>query len=408
MPIYCLKPNDVLFFRDARRMTGSSSGHGARWPEPNVIFFAFHAAMHRAFPNLMQGEQKASSGQRFGSLQTAGPFPLLGAQWFFRAPADVLPNGLLTPMKTEQGRSNLPQPLRYPVGSTGKPSKEQVPPWWSKPAMESYLIGGRIEGARRDDRNFFDEEWVTGIGIDPETQAQDHEHIYSALYLRLRDKDGAAMGVFATMPMKQNSEDGIRKLFAENNHIIVGGQQRLCRVFEIAGQTLDQLWPVGPSIKGDQVKWVLLSPAVFPQVGEQPGGWLPNWVDHKTGRVLLRAGPGRNKARRKNLSEGKDLDVALVASRVPKPIHFSGWSERLHLKHEPDAQHGARPTFLAVPAGAVYYFKGPDAPVLADLLNWHGQKRENVREIANRRSTLFGEQGFGLGVCGPWTFSEAP
>ena len=71
---------------------------------------------------------------------------------------------------------------------------------------------------------------------------------------------------------------------------------------------------------------------------------------------------------------------------------------------------GAQSTHLAVPAGAVYHFeteKDEDARNLAAALNWHGGT--NGTEIKNRRSTLLGEKGFGLGVCGTWQFlGETP
>jgi hypothetical protein len=74
----------------------------------------------------------------------------------------------------------------------------------------------------------------------------------------------------------------------------------------------------------------------------------------------------------------QQLDCHLVAARIPKPIVLTGWSERLHLTTEANEttqdrkSKGARPTLLAVPAGAIYYFEGPDAPELADALSWHG------------------------------------
>jgi hypothetical protein len=80
----------------------------------------------------------------------------------------------------------------------------------------------------------------------------------------------------------------------------------------------------------------------------------------------------------------------------------------LHLKDTPwQRQHGPRPTLLAVPAGAVYYFEADspaDAARLAAALNWHGSTPGHV--IVNRRSTLLGEKGYGLGVCGTWQFYD--
>ena len=177
--------------------------------------------------------------------------------------------------------------------------------------------------------------------------------------------------------------------------------------------------PLGAQITGNRVKWVLLAPAVFPQIMEKtfagqpinphPGGWLPSWINSQDGRVLLKKG---ETARRKN--EGREawrarvrqeqscLDCRLVAACIPKPIVFSGWSDNVHK----DGKPGARPTILAVPAGAVYYFEGADAALLAETLNWHGVERQNIQAVSNRRSALFGEQGFGLGVCANWKSYE--
>jgi hypothetical protein len=146
---------------------------------------------------------------------------------------------------------------------------------------------------------------------------------------------------------------------------------------------------------------------------------LPNWVfanwngrigeteSHpENGRVLLTAGPGFRKAQRVKANAGSAIAAVLVAAIVPKPLVVSGWSvcdERLGN----DGQPGAKSTHLAVPAGAVYYFEADserDAIALADALNWHGATRGT--EIKNRRSTLMGEKGFGLGVCGTWNFQD--
>jgi hypothetical protein len=43
--------------------------------------------------------------------------------------------------------------------------------------------------------------------------------------------------------------------------------------------------------------------------------------------------------------------------------------------------------------------------MLAGALNWHGAESKPT-VIKNRRSTLMGEKGFGLGVCGMWKFFE--
>lgn len=145
-----------------------------------------------------------------------------------------------------------------------------------------------------------------------------------------------------------------------------------------------------------------------------PGGWLPNWIDPATGTVLLRTVSPTERNRRRTLNarsegyrseDGSELiDAALVAALVPKPIVVTGWSLADDLAGE---SGGAQSTHLAVPAGAVYYFEAASpthAGRLAAALNWHGSTEGT--EIKNRRSTLAGEKGFGLGVCGTWTFLD--
>jgi len=173
------------------------------------------------------------------------------------------------------------------------------------------------------------------------------------------------------------------------------------------------------------VKWVLFSPAVWPEIpamkkdgtaqNPHPGGWLPNWVflhwdaekrevmpDNRNGSVLLTSGQGVRKSQRTRSSTGGPIAARLVAALVPKPIPVTGWA----LPNDTDrTEGGAKSTHLAVPAGAVYYFEADseaDAVALANAINWHGPT--NGTEIQNRRSTLLGEKGYGLGVCGTWEF----
>ena len=132
-----LHPTDILFFRDGRPMGGSLSGHGAAWPLPNIVNHAFHAALHRAqiegvhkhVPGRSSSkrdyseENRKANGRPFGSLRTAGPFPVCtngtAATWFFPRPADADDSGKPVLLPTEAlGSSSLPSPLRYAVGST--------------------------------------------------------------------------------------------------------------------------------------------------------------------------------------------------------------------------------------------------------------------------------------------------
>ncbi len=456
MNAYTLEPQDLLFFRDGRP-TATAGGHGARWPEPSVIFDALHAALHRAFPKPQSWEHAHRFGrssdrdlerratQRFGSLATGGLFPVTtDGRWLFPAPADVQmtmeadgANWLLQPVPLRlRGQCNLPAPfIRYIAGSFAPPTKETSAPWFSSAAVTDYLEGQRPHrGNLFTNNDLFDSEWATGIGIDPETQTQDGKRIYCVEYLRLRPN--VRCGFVASLTMKRDGtndrQETIQNLFTATNTIIVGGQQRPCRVdplIESAGGLLPPGRTDGFSDGNGRyhVKWTLLSPAIWPEIQadsgkdihNHPGGWLPNWICAATGKVLLRHRSGvvrriwdENKKRTARRAESEtQIAAQLVGACVPKPFPITGWTERLHLleaeshwkNSETGKAHGPRCTYLAVPAGAVYYFEADSAKaaeLLASALNWHGANPGT--EIRNRRSTLMGEKGFGLGVCGSW------
>jgi CRISPR-associated protein Cmr3 len=438
-----LYPTDILFFRDGRPMSGSLSGHGAAWPLPTVINHAFHAAMHRAgefegshkhVPGRSSSsrdyseDNRRTNGRLFGSLTTAGPFPVdPDGQWFFPRPMDAGLAGstavTLKPLKAVFGRSlsSLPDPLQYPSANTQTASKAKLDAWLNADAFQSYL-NGRHPKTREvfaHDDSFSDAEHSIGIGINADRGTQDGERFYSASYLRLRE--GWRFGVMAQAEDKEyrhpvHGSDLVRALFAgDGTEIIAGGQQRTCRVtVEPKGVPL----PAGPSITGTLVKWVLLTPAIFPaisadperNINAHPGGWLPNWIQHITGEVLLKCGNTARREResreawRARVRNEQPIAAHLVAAITGKPIPVTGYA--LPNSAAPDLQGGgAKSTHLAVPAGAVYYFTCHDeaaAQALAAALNWHGAG--DATTIRNRRSTLMGEKGFGLGVCGTWEF----
>jgi len=442
-----LRPTDVLFFKDGRPMSGSLSGHGAAWPLPTVTSAALHAALWRAGIEGVHEHRRGRSGQysnadkdrdrKFGSLKTAGPFPVCpkgsAATWFFPRPLDAGILGEITasflPLAKgfDRAQSSLPQPLQFAVANTEKATKDQPKSWWSEGAWNTYLgTKPRAADAGRQffksDSDFADTESTFGIGIDPETATQDGERFYSAHYLRLRD--GWGLGRLAEAEDKEfkgkdGNNDLVKAVFPNSGSqtpVIVGGQQRLCTV-RCDNPTKLPL-PLGkvhgfkqedPDGKATWlVKWVLLTPGIFPQLDAHPGGWLPSWIRHTDGAVMLKfdcterkIGEGRT-TWRKRIAEMPSIPATLVAAIIGKPIHVTGYALDNGLD---DRAPGPKPTHLAVPAGSVYYFKCTDeaaAQKLAAALNWHGCGDPST--IRNRRSTLMGEKGFGLGVCGTWSF----
>jgi CRISPR-associated protein Cmr3 len=485
------QPTDVLFFRDGRPMAGSLAGHSAAWPLPDVTNHALHAALHRARIEGVHSHRCGCSGvyltdhrdRKFGCLTTAGPFPVRiqvnhdspgpkgsagkRCTWFFPRPADAgkrqslevtfLP---IRPVNGDAGivaaSNSLPLPLRYATGNSRPPEKEaDGERWISAEAFSAYLHGKPFTNASdfAADSDVADREAQLGIEINPATQTigqgQGAGRIYTAHYLRLREDSDTrwSLGLFAEAWDKVNGgsstgrRDLIEALFQHGSQrIVVGGQQRVCTAerwptgadapirlprglsenFETTGQGADKRW---------LVKWVLLTPAVWPQIqadpsskiNAHPGGWLPNWVfvkwntaaevaeaDDRNGSVLLTDGPGIRKSGRRGVGAGAGRRIAarLVAAIVPKPLTITGWALPSEEAERPHG--GAKSTHLAVPAGAVYYFEAESeeaAASLAAALNWHGSTSQGTG-IRNRRSTLLGEKGYGLGVCGTWNFFD--
>ena len=451
MTTILLQPTDVLFFRDGRPMTGSLAGHGDAWPLPNVINAAFHAALHRAQLDA-DGSQKlhthrrgahgvyaenARRDRKFGSLITAGPFPVkAGNTWFFPRPNDLqdatLQPALLPADSFDSVQSSLPDPLEYAVANRLAPSKETgAKTWLSAAAYQRYLAGADLalnDGDSLNDTDFTDTEHTIGIGIDPERQVQDGERFYSAHYLRLRET--WQLGVCAAAKDKDfqpHGSDLVKALLNGGQHqIIVGGQQRIC-----SARVADTALPL-PRGKADGfreqdgrflVKWILLSPAVWPAIAVEPtrninahpGGWLPNWIHPQTGEVLLKTGDTARHEQenrevwRLRVRRQANITARLVAAIIPKPLVVTGWAlPDEHGETDSEQHGGAQSTHLAVPAGAVYYFEAgsaEEARKLAAALNWHGSE-PTPTTIRNRRSTLLGEKGFGLGVCGTWQFYQ--
>ncbi len=441
-----LEPNDVLFFRDGRPMSGSLSGHGAAWPLPTVINAALHAALHRASidgqikddkGNLVKvhghdhrcAERKIPDTRKFGSLLTVGPFPVSECgKWLFPRPLDAnikdstAVSFLPLAKDFDRNDSSLPIPLKYAVANEEKATKDKPANWWSANAWQAYLNGSGTSSPDdfKTDSSFSDHEFSYGIGIDPDTNTQNGEQFYSASYLRLKPR--WRLGFLAEAWDKidnncSNKRDLIEGVFPNSGsrtHIIAGGQQRVCTVERPSGEGIKL--PIGKSdgfkeIDGKYlVKWILLTPAIFPKIDDHKGGWLPSWIRQSDGQVMLKSGDitrGKGEGRtawRKRVVNLPSIQATLVAAMIEKPIPVTGYA--LANDADPERKAGAKSSHLAVPAGSVYYFECEDtdsAIALAAALNWHGDQKTPTT-IKNRRSTLMGEKGFGLGVCGTWTY----
>ncbi len=408
-----IEPRDLLFLRDARPMEASDAGLGATWPRPDQIWNAFINAFHARWPEPQEWEghrhickdndKNKDSSFRFGALKSAGPFPTDEAakEIYFPCPLDLSADaeGNLFPMElTSSAGTNMPKPLSLAFRPS-KIGKEEPPQWISASDYGKYLRGESFKPAKPE--LYFAERNI-GIAIDPATQSAAKGRLYQAEYLRFHP--GVSMAVQVSCVLANGADVFAKVAEEENIPLILGGQQGVAAATRRKGDFSLPL-PLSAAPAGSPIllRWTLLSPAVFPEtaansaegIGQHPGGWLPSWIDAVSGQVMLPRGKVQrleNEPRdawRKRIKDAGKFTARLVAARIARPLVFSGW----------DLKTGPKPTYLAVPPGSAYVFDVRDpgeAKDLSDALSWNGGEGGHVK---NRRSTLFGEKGFGLGVC---------
>ena len=415
-----ITPRDLLFMRDARPMEASDAGQGANWPRPDQLWNAFMAAFWRQWPvrdvqfegqkhTVNEHDKHKDNEFRFGALLTAGPFPCKNENGkdtcFFPCPLDLGIDDMhqLLPMKmqrTGEG-TNLPKPLKY-VFVSPVLGKETPPQWIDMDTYQKYL---KSETVTLPENRWNPKLWSTdrniGNAIDPERGSTVDGKLYQAEYLRL--EQDVAMAAIASCDLKakfiEDKVDILGKFLATTHEMILGGQQGVVNLEEInASLTLPALsqCPAEANGKGPVfLRWTLLAPALFPEIGAHCGGWLPTWVDAETGEVKLPSAAQKverqrgetREAWRKRCQGAPITGAHLVGARIGKPIYFSGWTN----------DGSPKQTHAAVPAGSVYLFKCETPQVANQLWKVLNATDENG-QVINRRSA-FGEKGFGLGVC---------
>lgn len=408
------EPVDTWFFRDARPMQAGagSGGHGARWPFPVTVYAALRTALLDAVGELPgektvtvrrrrgNGAIEAQVGStRFDHLRLRGGLPRLGERLYFPTPLDLVVGdggkagpGLCSvrnPVRIPPGRSNLPAAWLHPVGAYVPPSKESLPQWIPQEFLQTYLNGDGAPWPVPAPPDLWTSEHRFGIQIDPETRTVVEGAFYTAEHLRLAE--GA--GLWASLEVAEEPElEGLLQVWNRHGLVALGGEGRLARVRRVTAPEL----PVAP-VKGERVKWVLATPAVF------QGGWRPGWVDPDSGRVRLRPLPQRQPgesrgAWRRRMQESPEIAARLVAVCSDKPVGFSGWEVLGGDGAGSGGGAGApRSTRRAVPAGSVYYFEADNEEAARAL----------VTALHNRcHSDELGEKGLGWGFCGTWEWLE--
>lgn len=409
MTSYNLKlvPQDLLFLRDARPMSGADAGLGAQWPRPDQLWSALIHAFLRKWPDRQEWEgaehtfhdEKVNgkkpdlhqdSSFRFGALNVMGPFPRKGKTLFFPCPLDLAADdsGNLHPMTLVDGsQTNLPSPLKYSLQAPVL-GKAQPPRWISLEEYEKYLAGESFLPAFKES-DLYSVDRSIGIALDGRTRTTEEGRLYQAEYLRLAEGVAMAFMTSCEISPKQHRDLGLVDVWAKlglPNDVVMGGQQGVATIAKLE----DGVWSL-PSVKEEPkdgrtlVRWTLLSPLISPE------GWRPSWIA-ADGQVMLKAsverkpGEDRQTWRKRIKEEAGDIRAKLVAARIGKPLCFSGW----------DMQTGPKPTVCAVPAGSAFYFECESQEAAREL--W--KKLDCTSQPWGARlSSQFGEKGFGFGVC---------
>lgn len=408
MKHYHLNPRDVLFFRDAKPMGGSSAGAGANWPLPGTLHSAVMSTFHDKWPegsahesahqNWTKKEKEKGRDKttlaRFGALNTIGPFPCKENELMLPTPLDVAKGALASPVN-RLGSDNLPSPLKYPVATLAPPTKDKPAPWTSVKDYAEYLRSGTWDVPTVRSEELYSVEQRPGVGINAETHAGEEGIFYQAEYLRLRNEVSLSFWgkAQAIKHAEKEGADLLSMLCEEEapSGLIFGGQRGVSWLSrdDKKSASIEALLPP-PSTETCCIKWVLLTPALFAQ------GWLPDWVD-TSGSVALknllpRGDFPTRKAWREASKDAPPIGAELVAAHVGKPITTSGWK----LNMTSDSSGGTpKATRLLVPASSVYYFEC-ETPTQA-------QAQALVKQLHLKvKSQMLGEKGFGFGVCGTW------
>lgn len=414
-------PADTLFCRDGRPLAaGSSFGRGAHLPLPPLLHAAIRATLLRSTDCTPRGKNELGSPRpsstsmhhkhigtaSFQWLSLRGPFPVKEESTFFPIPRDLVAGGAeslayLRLRLNQENHNDLPVPLRYAAASDTKPSKDDLPAWVDFNFLQAYLNGNANNSLQRPpNADLWTSEYRIGVALDDESHIAADGQLYAAEHLRLRD--GVRLR-FAVPPppdhhARREEERNMTLDDMDGTTLQLGGERRFGRIEKAPAE----LKLPSAAVIGTRVKWLLLAPAIFAH------GWRPGWIA-EDGTVKLRVvdKEDRRAFRRQRRDEGwhyngstdtaDPIGAKLVAAVIGKPQPISGW-DPLHNSgsagnpNDP-ATGGGKPTFLAVPAGSVFYFEANDAKEAGKLA---------IALQGRCRSDFLGEKGLGLGVCGNW------
>ena len=242
---------------------------------------------------------------------------------------------------------------------------EPIDGWMSGQALQDYLHGELIafgSEISEDELELASEEPLepetrVGLAIDPDNRTARHGALYQATHLRLHERWAFAAHV-SPRPGRHRPLDKV------TGPVRFGGMSRLADIDPAPGMQ----WPEPPSSFPDgRLLLYVSTPGVW------PGGWLP--PIHDSG-------------------------AALVSALVDTPLAVATASPHRGTKDFKNS----RSLYYAVPTGAVYLMKFPNAD---DAGRWaeryHGRALPLPEQIRRAKPINLATAGFGVVLTGVWS-----
>ena len=376
--ILFLQANDTFFFRDGRpfRKGDQSEGYSIFPPLPTTILGALRTTYIAAYGDLSAFYSKKmvstiGTPDSLGSMQLKGVF-LADRKTgiYFPIPLDLIvkkkdEEDRLYPLKINPVNSNLRSNAlltRLLKWDVPEDVASETSGKLDSVYMASYLLGNKRPFRFFSEEHFVCSEPKIGIQRNRKTNTSEESMLYRINMSRFKSiSNFSALGFIVDYCCTQElPERGLLKLGGEGKSFVYEPSQH--NPDPLSKETdLDTLKDAIK--KSGCFKLYFASPSIFKQ------GWLPMWIDEETFQGQYPSSDG-------------SVSVELVTAAVGKPITIGGWDMK---------KRRAKPTYRAVPAGSVYYFKVLNESCVDDIINTF-----HYKNISDYQSA----EGFGLCFVG--------
>ncbi len=348
---YRITPIDPLISRDARPFGAGGRVRSLDWITQTAAAGAVRTVLWK---NLEDGSSEENL-KALRSVQIRGPLPMLDGRLYFPRPLDI---AVIKKSKVRVCQI-IPQSVpegchvEMPEGCEGlipavpdakedfKP--EKLNPFWTSSLMEHWLKDGKqnfvlFESKKDNDGKETLEEKDTlpspaqdervHVHINPASGASEDGMLFSTTGLDFVCKDASGLRLSHAV-IDVEVPEGLPPL-PERFTAPLGGERRLAEFTVEKGDK--DLWACPLSMefhKGDKIRLVLASPAIFAQ------GWLPGWIDKGTLTGII---------------PGTGTEFRLISAVTGRWQPISGWSYE-------KGKTGPKPMRRMVPAGSVYFLE---------------------------------------------------